>query len=146
MAILFEYMCAGCSAQSEHMLEAPAPEQLMCPWCGQTARRTWRTAGLVGGVAPKVEPRSAINASCAANPDIPALCHLSPDARRRLVAKARGDNRSLEAEIKRQEDHLAQRGTPLASVVSHDHSHGTSHHHDHATTPAKTASDKGHVH
>lgn len=144
--ILVEYACTSCSSRSEHFVQHPIPATLACEWCTGEARRTWRTAGLTGtSAAPKAEP-GGIDVSCRANPDIPALCHLTPAARRRLIAKARGDNRSLEREIEWQEKHVKDHGgAPAADVVNHDHSHGHSHGHAHgdggstATTPAPAA-------
>lgn len=126
-------------------MSQPIPAAVTCEWCTGEARRTWRTAGLSGTSKMPSSDASPIDISCRANPDIPALCHLTPDARRRLIAKARGDNRSLEREIERQETHVKDHGgKPLAEVMSHDHSHGHVHAseagsagtHAHAPTPS----------
>lgn len=80
------------------------------------------TAGLVDRGRPS--PHLA-NTSCAANPDVPGLCHVKNEsARRVLIAGARGDDHALEKERKKQTKVYESRGATSASEVF-THSHKT---------------------
>lgn len=121
--ILVDYRCDRCHGVSEHRVHAPAPATVPCPACRAPARRRFAAVGLLRGTpAPAPQPRTAPRALCRDNPDVPGLCHMTPDAARAWVARARGDNRTLDRELARQE--RAQRENPGAVVdpVSHDHS------------------------
>jgi hypothetical protein len=69
---------------------------------------------------------------------------MTPDAARTWVARARGDNRSLDRELERQERSLKENAGPVADPVSHDHGHpqGSGHEHSHVAAPA-AAADSG---
>ncbi|MGD9525586.1 MAG: hypothetical protein AB7G36_12500 [Candidatus Nanopelagicales bacterium] len=144
MTILVEYRCAACGVRTEHFVARPAPSTLECRLCGGDSRRSFATAGLISGRdgGRQTAPPS-LDVSCRNNPDVPGLCHLTPAARERLVARARRDGRAEEAAVAKQERRLAD-GLPVQEVVAHDHGHGGHSHgahgdHVHAT-PAAVAS------
>ena len=104
MPILVDYACAACGGRSEIWVDSPVPAHATCPACGTRARRAWSPVGLArqhritrDGPAPPVgEPAPGQRSDaplCARNPDIPGLCHLSPEAAR--TAEDAGDIRVL---------------------------------------------------
>jgi DNA-directed RNA polymerase subunit RPC12/RpoP len=137
MTILVEYRCTTCGARTEHFVATPAPSTLECRLCGEDSRRSFATAGLMStpGTGPAPKREATIDVSCRNNPDVPGLCHLSPEGRERLVARARRDTRAEERIIEKQERHAAE-GRPAPSLVSHDHGHGTHGHSDHSHAAA----------
>lgn len=140
--IIVDYRCEACDGVAEHFVSNPAPPTMRCPACQAPARRRFAAVGLSGRAAPPTERRPAASdrALCLDNRDVPGLCHMTPDAARTWVARARGDNRSLDRELERQERSLKETAGPAADPVSHDHghAHGTGHGHGHAA-PAATA-------
>jgi DNA-directed RNA polymerase subunit RPC12/RpoP len=144
MAVLVDYRCGACRRIEERSVESPPPSEVRCPWCGSASRRKWAPVGLVGRAAqPMAGPRAPAAAPlCQANRDIPGLCALSPTAARSLVARVRGDNRALEAEIAYQE-RMQKESPGTLTVGGHGHAHGpgddTAHHDNRAkTTGAET--------
>jgi hypothetical protein len=146
MAVLVDYACPTCDSRTEARVPSPPSAVRACPCCGGEARRVWAPVGLMrgpgGGRAPGSHgghgapggggapgpPRgggtpAATTPLCAANPDVPGLCHMSPSAGRAWLARARGDTRALERELARQEAAAEAAPPTLASVVSHHH-HG----------------------
>jgi hypothetical protein len=136
VTILVEYRCGECGARTEHFVARPVPSTQECRLCGADSRRSFATAGLVssGSTAKRPAPEPRIDVSCRSNPDIPGLCHLSPEGRERLVARARRDTRAEERIIEKQERRIAD-GLPAPSLVSYDHGHGHGEH---------VHADKGH--
>jgi hypothetical protein len=128
VSVLVDYVCPTCAGRFEQWITTPAPATGTCPACGGVARRAWSPIGLTRGGSPTPAPapdRSRDTAAlCARNPDVPGLCHMSPDAARGWIARARKDNRTLEGELAKQEAAAAIRPPRLEDVVSHSHSHG----------------------
>ncbi|MCF7550813.1 zinc ribbon domain-containing protein [Pseudonocardia sp. WMMC193] len=138
--ILVDYRCGTCEGVSEHFVANPVPSAVECPACRAPALRRFAAIGLSGRAAPPadrapVEPGRSL---CLDNRDVPGLCHMTPDAGRAWVARARRDNRSLERELERQERSLKENPTHAPSPVSHDHgsASGTGHGHGHGHAPA----------
>lgn len=134
MGILVDYACPGCLGRHEARVASPPPRTRRCPTCGCEAVRSWSPVGILrGGVtgAPEgtnpVAPRDLSRPLCASNPDVPGLCHMSPEAGRLWVARAHKDSRSLERELERQERAVSDGSAPpVLSIGGHHHSH---HHH-----------------
>jgi hypothetical protein len=132
MAVIVEYRCAACGDQRDAFVESPPPQLRACESCGGESRRRWSPVGMISrsGDAPApsdapAAPKRAARARslCAENPDVPGLCHMSPSAGRAWVARARGDNRALDAELAAQEKAAAVAKPTVADAVSHEHSH-----------------------
>jgi hypothetical protein len=124
MPIRVDFRCEACGFVTEHHCPSPPPAYLPCTRCGDRARRVFSTFSVRR--APSSSSSRTVSAPtdharlCAANPDIPGLCTLSPTAGRALVARARGDNRALEREIAYQEKmHKEQPGS--LTVEAHGH-------------------------
>lgn len=132
--ILVDYRCDGCDGVSEHFVRTPAPATVNCPACRTPARRRFAPVGLSGRAAPPAEHSYAPPgpALCRTNPDVPGLCHMTPEAGRAWIARARRDNRRLERELERQERSLQESDGKPADPVTHDH--GSSHGHGHGET------------
>lgn len=152
MAVLVDYACTTCEGRTEARVPTPPPAVHRCPACGGEARRVWAPVGLLrgpggtggttasttgpaaGGRRPGTGPAGAPGTGpagaplCVANPDVPGLCHMTPSAGRAWVARARGDTRSLERELARQEAAAKVAPPTLGSVVSHHHHSHHSHH------------------
>lgn len=140
MTILVDYRCKHCSTITEAFVESPAPSERTCTTCGETSRRAWSPVGLISGASsaksaqqgPDVKP--ARRSLCATNPDVPGLCHMSESAGRAWIARYKGDGRSLDRELERQEK-AAKVSTPtMSDAISHNHSHTATHEspsHDH---------------
>ncbi len=141
--IIVDYRCEVCDGRSEHFVSNPAPATMECPACRAPAQRRFAPVGLSGRAAPPVEhkPGKPERALCLDNRDVPGLCHMTPDAARTWVARARGDNRSLDRELQRQERSLRENAGPAADPVSHDHGHsgGSGHAHSHVAADAGTS-------
>lgn len=138
MAVLVDYRCGRCGSTEERAVGSPPPPEVRCPSCGSWARRLWAPVGLGGRAsqpATGTRPESP-GPLCQANRDIPGLCALSPTAGRALVARVRGDNRALEAEIAYQE--RVQKESPgTLTVGGHAHAsgdHAVAHHDHQAST------------
>ena len=145
MAVLVDYACPTCNGRTEARVPSPPPRALVCPSCGGEANRVWSPVGLLrrpqggvvagamdaGTVAPEASPSGGHTTRplCVDNPDVPGLCHMTPSAGRAWLARARGDNRSLEQELARQEAAAVTSPPTLDAVVSHHH-HPPTHHHD----------------
>src|SRR4051812_4270025 len=101
--LLFDYRCTQCRADIELFVPTPAPPTTPCPACEGEARRRYTSKGLAlsGEGLQAVAPASG-GIDCRDNPDVPGLCHVAPSARRRLIARHRGDVDTYEAETKRQ--------------------------------------------
>ena len=124
MAILVDYVCPTCAGRFEARVAIPPPTSRDCPACGSTARRAWAPVGLSrGGASAPAGPRAATAepSLCTRNPDVLGLCHMTPDAGRAWVARVRGDNRTLERELAKQEAAAAVRTPKLDDVLSHSH-------------------------
>jgi len=133
--ILVDYRCDNCLGTSEHLVSNPVPATVSCPACLSSARRRFAPVGLSGRAsAPVDQPVQSNRALCRDNPDVPGLCHMTPDAARTWVARARKDNRALERELAYQERTLKENPGKVLEPVSHTHGHGHGHGHD--TSPA----------
>ncbi len=131
--ILVDYRCDNCLGTSEHLVSNPVPATATCPACLSSARRRFAPVGLAGRAsAPVDKPVQSNRALCRDNPDVPGLCHMTPDAARTWVARARKDNRALECELAYQERTLKENPGKVMEPVSHTHGHG----HGHGTSPA----------
>ncbi|HET9970146.1 MAG TPA: zinc ribbon domain-containing protein [Streptosporangiaceae bacterium] len=122
--ILVDYQCLRCGGRSERLVPSPPPGQLPCPACRAPATRKFAPVGLLRRSAPA--PVAAVperRPACAANPDVPALCHMEPSAARAWVARARADNRALDRELERQERAAREQQGQVPDPVHHDHSH-----------------------
>ncbi|WP_141566227.1 zinc ribbon domain-containing protein [Pseudonocardia sp. N23] len=125
MAILVDYVCPTCTGRFEAWAATPPPTTHRCPACGGPARRAWSPIGLGRGPAAGSErhPLPAAEPSlCTRNPDVLGLCHMTPEAGRAWVARVRGDNRTLDRELAKQEAAAAVRTPRLEDVLSHSHS------------------------
>lgn len=120
--IIVEYRCDTCGGRTEGLVPSPPPSERGCPACHGRAQRRYSPIGLVGRATPPRDPSDRDpGPSCRDHPAVPALCHMTPSAARSWVARARKDNRALEAEIERQEQALGVGQVP--DPVSHDHGH-----------------------
>lgn len=141
--IIVDYRCPACDGISEHFVSNPAPPTMQCPACRAPAQRRFSAVGLSGRAAQRVEskPATSDRALCLDNRDVPGLCHMTPDAARTWVARARRDNRSLDRELERQERNLAETAGHVVDPVSHDHghAHGPGQTHAHAAPSAPGA-------
>ncbi|MFB2599633.1 hypothetical protein ACEXQE_17720 [Herbiconiux sp. P17] len=130
MSILVDYRCTDCGGQQEAFVDSPPPSRRTCAACGGESRRRWSPVGMISrrGEASRA-PESSVRAAppgaslCAQNPDVPGLCHMSPSAGRAWVARARGDNRALDAELASQQKAAALSKPTVADAISHEHSH-----------------------
>lgn len=136
--ILVDYSCSACGGRSEHMVRNPVPATVSCPACRAPAQRRFSPVGLSGRAAPPASPvaNARRRPLCQDNPDVPGLCHMTEDAGRMWVARARKDNRALDREIERQERARAENPGVVPEPVTHDHgaaghSHGHGHGHSH---------------
>lgn len=129
MAIIVDYRCSDCGSMSEAYVASPVPAQRECKLCGGTSRRRWSPVRLISGAgngSPAPAREAASTASlCAQNPDVPGLCHMSPSAGRAWVARFRGDNRALDAELAKQEEAAAIVKPTMADAISHEHNHAS---------------------
>lgn len=118
MTVLVEYACGTCQARFEAWVERPIPETTACGGCAGPAHRRFGGA-LLRGALPTGTPAEREGPECHAVPGIPGACALIPTAARTLAARARGDNRALEAEQAHQEAAIAA-GTldPAASPIT----------------------------
>ncbi|SDY87014.1 FmdB family zinc ribbon protein [Herbiconiux ginsengi] len=126
MTIIVDYRCVDCGSTGEAYLASPPPSTLSCAACGGESRRRWSPVGMISRApdAPPAPKRAPGNRSlCAENPDVPGLCHMSPAAGRAWVARARGDNRALDAELAAQEKAAAVTKPTMADAISHEHTH-----------------------
>lgn len=130
--ILVDFRCSECLTISEKWVSSPPPVQVACESCTGQARRVFVPIRLGGrvGTPSKQEPFAARTAlstgsggGCAHNPTIPGMCTLSDSAGRVLAARARRDNRALDAELARQEASAAERTPTAADVISPGHRH-----------------------
>lgn len=136
MSVLVDFACTGCGGLEEVWVALPAPAVRSCPACGAASRRRFGGALLKGSASSGSTPSAGADSGqaplCQTNPGVPGLCHMVPSAARSWVARARGDNRSLERELASQESLVAGRGPATqVSPVSHDHSPGSGHGHGH---------------
>ena len=136
MTVRVDYSCGRCGRVEELALEVPSATTT-CSACGGTAKRRWTTfnigrkrsgdtavtsdGGTAGGTARRGKPGSDL---CRSNPGVPGLCLLGESAGRALVARSRGDGRSLEREQQRQTEVLARTGHHEAVMSDHGHGHG----------------------
>lgn len=116
-----DYQCRVCGGRMEYRVSSPPPASVDCAACGQLARRRYAPVRLAGRDRPPAAPPRATSAapSCRDHPEVPALCHLTPETARGWIARARGDNRALDRELQRQEDSVRGGGTP--EPVAHSH-------------------------
>lgn len=132
--ILVDYECSVCGGRSEQFVRSPAPRTASCPACRGRAVRRFAPVGLLGSARP-LEPRAPATGSrplCQDNPDVPGLCHMTPEAGRAWVARARRDNRSLDRELERQETARREHPHAVPEPASHDHG-GAGHTHTHTS-------------
>lgn len=124
MAILVDYRCSGCGHLEERWAPTPPPVSVCCSSCGDDSRRAWAPIGLSGTTAPSLsEPPSAPAGPSLASryPQLPGLCHMSESAGQMWVAKAKGDNRAVEAELAKQEKRATVKAPTMQDVVAHPH-------------------------
>ncbi len=127
--IRVDYRCSACAVRAEHVVASPPPADVGCPSCSAPARRVFSALAVVGRASAPAPARTRVAApSCASNPGIPGLCHIAPEAATAYVARARGDNRTLERELERQEQVARERPDAVLSPVG-GHSHAHSHPH-----------------
>jgi putative FmdB family regulatory protein len=121
--LLFDYRCSGCRADVELFMDTPAPPTTECPRCEGQARRRYTSRGLaLSGEGLRAVAPAAGGIDCRDNPDVPGLCHVAPSARRRLIARHRGDTDTYEAETRRQTREFEAKGpAPLETVITHGH-------------------------
>jgi hypothetical protein len=126
MKILVDYVCAACGITDEHWMRRPVEDSVDCRACGGTAQRRFGVGMLVGSTSPArpPEPRAGGSSSCAGHAGVPGSCVLVPTAARALAARARGDNRALDAELASQQRAIAA-GTldPSAPVTTPSPAH-----------------------
>jgi hypothetical protein len=138
VGVLADYRCPGCGAVAHAWVPSPPPSEVDCTVCGLAARRVFSAVGVVGRARqPSTAPPGAGNGSlCRTNQDIPGLCMFTPTAQRALVARVRGDNRALDAELAYQE--RMQKEVPgTLAVTDHGcsaHEHHGDGHDSHTTT------------
>jgi hypothetical protein len=126
MSIIVDYRCGDCGVLGEVYVTSPVPSQRVCEFCGGESRRRWSPVGMIsrGPDNPPQSPSAgSMRTLCADNPDVPGLCHMSPSAGRAWVARYRGDNRALDAELGRQEKAAAASTPTMADAISHEHTH-----------------------
>ena len=127
VTIIVDYRCTDCGTVKESYVESPAPSTRSCELCGGESQRRFSPVGLIsrgGESAPALTTSKKSESSlCAQNPDVPGLCHMSPTAGRAWVARFRGDNRALDAELARQESAAAITKPTMADAISHAHTH-----------------------
>lgn len=150
MSVLVDFACSRCGGLQEVWVAVPVPTVRACPACGSDAHRRFGGALLRGAAAPTSKPKTGQEPLCQSYPSVPGLCHMVPSAARSWVARARGDNRSLERELAHQESTAASGERDLAAApVSHDHSpghghgHGHGHAHDHGQPTPSTSPPAG---
>lgn len=128
MAIIVDYRCTVCGLLREAFVDSPAPPRRPCVDCGGESVRRWSPVGIISrrqDKLPVVSQAKKFESLCAANPDVPGLCHMSPSAGRAWVARYRRDNRALDAELARQETAAAISPPTMADAITHTHSHHT---------------------
>ena len=135
MAILVDYRCNECKAVVEAFVENPVPANRECTVCGGLSRRTWSPVGLISGSSSSKEQDTAAAARksvtktkaplCATNPGVPGLCHMSESAGRSWIARYRGDGRSFDRELERQEKAAKESRPTMDDAISHSHSHSS---------------------
>ena len=126
MSIIVDYSCRDCGSIQESWVASPAPTEAVCAHCGGKCYRRWSPVGLIGDRSPATSrSRPAASSLCAANPDVPGLCHMSETAGRAWIARYRGDERALDAEYSRQRTAHEESGVAsiTADAISHGHSH-----------------------
>lgn len=126
--ILVDYRCPSCGVRVERGVASPPPAELPCPACGGPARRVFSAPNLLGRASGPVSltPKRPEQPLCRRNPWVPGLCHVEPSAARAYVARARGDNRTLEREIERQERAFREAPEALRDPLGSHHGHGHS--------------------
>lgn len=138
MTVRVDYCCKRCGQLEEFALPTPSATRT-CSACGGTAKRRWTTFGIgraqtgdaalagPGASAPgTARSRKPGPDLCRSNPGVPGLCLLSESAGRALVARTKGDGRSLEREQQRQTEMLATTGSHEAVMSDHGHGGGAS--------------------
>ncbi len=125
-----DYRCDRCGGVMEQRLPSPPPPTLACVACGGAARRLFSAPAVVRGGPPTgTTAPSSPTPACLMHRGVPALCHLDPSVAPAWIARAKGDNRTLERELARQErleasgtdDQHAPGHSPVARTHSHDH-------------------------
>jgi putative FmdB family regulatory protein len=107
--IIVDYDCPSCGRRTERVVPTPPPASVACRSCGTAMRRIISAASLIGrAAAPVPRRRRASPPPCDTNPDIPGLCFVDPAYAPMVIARARGDNRSLDRELERQERALSE--------------------------------------
>lgn len=146
MGLLVDYSCPDCRRPHEVWVQQPVPAEHPCPVCGQASRRRFGGALLRGAPAPSATaaagPSTGAPALCQQFPTVPGLCHMTPAAARGWIARARGDGRTLDRELERQEKAVSA-GDPAMSAppISHGHGHGHDHGHGHGHGTAQKHDD-----
>lgn len=107
---------------------SPAPSTRSCQLCGGESLRRFSPVGLISGAGERVsgppdDSQSSDSSLCAQNPDVPGLCHMSPTAGRAWIARYRGDNRALDAELAKQETAASIESPTMSDAISHAHTH-----------------------
>jgi hypothetical protein len=141
--LLVDYRCQSCNGTTEHRVNSPIPDWMTCPTCRSQARRIYSPIGLGARIPASTSPKTANSdeALCQKNPWVPGLCHMTPDAGRAWVARARGDTRTLDRELERQERARQDNPGHVPDPISHDHSKR-----DHSTHAHGEAGHSTHTH
>jgi hypothetical protein len=124
MRVLADYTCRTCGQRAEHWVPRPIPATQPCPGCNGSARRRFTVAAVGRSSAQGQDQGGRPAAPGHEHAAVPGGCVLSPTAARSLAARARGDNRALEAELAYQErairdGRLDPRRSPVAASPAH---------------------------
>jgi hypothetical protein len=125
VSVRVDYLCGHCGGVHERRVASPPPPVAPCVACGADARRMYSPVGVLGRAGPPGPPPAAPSgpAACVTHPDVPALCHLDPSVATAWIARARGDTRTLERELARQESEVGSAGPGGVGGVGGHHHH-----------------------
>lgn len=142
--ILVDYACHHCGHRWERLVRRPAPDISECARCSGASRRMISAAGLIGKAVAASDTttahRNTSTPACRTNPLIPGLCHIDPSAAPALIARATGDNRTLDRELARQEKTYKENPAAIVDPIGgHGHGHG---HAATSTTPAGDSTNR----
>jgi hypothetical protein len=93
--ILVDYRCDACGTDQEHMVDAPAPDDVACEFCD--ARATWQPSPLVSRVATTVV-RGPV-----AKPDSPMFCDTRALGEGQKLSEWKADRQKLYQERRHRE-------------------------------------------
>jgi hypothetical protein len=123
--ILVDYTCRACGRIQETWAASPPTPVVACGRCGADAQRQWAPVGLTrGGHGEPLSASARAAASpplCSRYPQVPGVCHMSESAGRMWVARYLRDNRTVDAELARQERQAGQKPPTMADAITHHH-------------------------